>query len=226
MKTIRQAPGPAAVVIFLLGLLLLAPGLGRSAPDGDDSGIAAAPVSDAASFAGELHAAGALKFYENTEDLLRTGQFERALLRYAFLKGQIGRQPGYQPLAHQIDQRLNFLKTQLKLPEAYVTPLKASRVRPKPPGKKEATLAAPPAPAASKAQPDPDDQKGDPKPGGEAKSEPTGLSPGQDRAAVGPKSPDSQEKPEDTTQAEAEKPPSPPPSRWQRLKKRLLFWRK
>jgi hypothetical protein len=163
-----------------------------------------------------------LKFYDNTEDLLRTGQFERALLRYAFLKGQIGRQPGYQPLAHQIDQRLNFLKTQLKLPEAYVTPLKASRVRPKPPGKKEATLAAPPSPAASKAQPDPDDQKGDPKPGGEAKSEPTGSPPGQDRAAAAPQSPDSQEKSADA-QAEAEK---PPPSRWQRLKKRLLFWRK
>lgn len=224
METMRPTPGRTAVTWVLLGLLVLAPGTGWSAPDGDAPGETAA-LADAASFTQELHAAGALKFYDNTEDLLRTGQFERALLRYAFLKGQIGRQPGYQPLAHQIDQRLSFLKTQLKLPEAYVTPLKAARVRPKPPGKKEATLAAPPTQAVSKAQPDPDDQKGDPKPAGEAKSEPAGLSPGQKLAAAAPQPPDSQEKSEDA-QAEAEKPPPPPPSRWQRLKKRLLFWKK
>jgi hypothetical protein len=198
----RQTPRPAAAIIFLIGLLLLA-SPGRSAPDGDAPGTTAAPV------------AGALKFSETTEDLLRTGQFERALLRYAFLRGQIARQPGYRPLVHQIDQRLHFLRSQLRLPEGSVAPLKAPPMRRKPAEKKEATQAALPAP---------DDKKGDTTPASEAKSDPAGSPPRQDLAAA-PQPPASQEKPEDL-KAEAEKPPPPPSTRWQRIKKRLLFWRK
>jgi hypothetical protein len=210
----RQTPRPAAAIIFLIGLLLLA-SPGRSAPDGDAPGTTAAPVADAALFARELQAAGALKFSETTEDLLRTGQFERALLRYAFLRGQIARQPGYRPLVHQIDQRLHFLRSQLRLPEGSVAPLKAPPMRRKPAEKKEATQAALPAP---------DGKKGDTTPASEAKSDPAGSPPRQDLAAA-PQPPASQEKPEDL-KAEAEKPPPPPSTRWQRIKKRLLFWRK
>jgi hypothetical protein len=73
------------------------------------------PVSDAGVFLQELHTAGAIKFFENTEDLLRVAQFERALLRYAFLRGQISGQAGYRPLVIMINRRLDFLKAQLAL---------------------------------------------------------------------------------------------------------------
>lgn len=224
MKTIRPAPGPAAVLIVFMGWLLLAPGPGRGAPDGDASGRAAVPGSDAAQFAGELRTRGAVQFYENTEDLVRAGRFERAFLRYAFLKGQIAGQAGYRPLVAMINQRLHFLQGQLRLPAQEFAGLKAPRLRVQPPVKKEETPPAPPPAPPAKVQPDSDDHKGDAKPAGQAIVEPASSPPDRDRAGP-PQPPDPQEKSEEV-QAEAEKPPEPPSSRWQRLKKRLLFWRK
>ncbi len=219
----RRGTGTAAAIWALFGILLLASGPGWGAPNGEIS-PETAPVSDAASFAGELRAAGALKFYENTEDLLRTGQFERALLRYAFLKGQIARQPGYRPLVSMVNQRLHFLQGQLRLPVQEFPALQAPRIRQKPPEKKEADQAAVPPPASAKAKSEPDDQTGEAKPANEVKPEPAASPPGQNQAAA-PQTQESAPKAEDA-QPEAEKPPPPPPSRWQRLKKRLMFWKK
>jgi|UniRef100_A0A7C5ERU0 hypothetical protein len=215
----------ACMLFVLPGLLLSGPTSGRSAPDGEaPAAPAKAPVSDAALFAQELHAAGALKFYENTEALLRAGHFEQALLRYGFLNGQISGYPGYQPLEILINQRLDFLKAQLKVPVTdFLSP---PRTRKKP------LRAAPKAAASAPAAPSPRNQ-----PAAEAKeSEPgrsstTGdssegrVAPGE-QASPPPPSPDNRQK-SDVSQVQDDKGPEEPPkapSRWQRLKQRLRFW--
>lgn len=222
MKHRHRQPWQTCV---LLAAVLLAPGTGLGEPDGDLPGAGTAPpVTDAASFAQELHTSGALQFYGHTEDLLRTGQFDRALLRYAFLKAQIGGQPGYRPLVRLIDQRLHFLKGQLKLPAGEMAALKAPRVRQSRPGKAQtahdAHLDSPPANQQSGANTGQDPARESPRLAATDQAPPRQEEAGAPLQAAKP-----QEKPEEV-QVEEEKPPAPPPSRWQRLKRRLLFWRK
>ena len=223
MNTTRQI----GFILLFSGLLLMAPGLGRGAPDGETPPTEAdAPVSDAGLFAQELFSAGALKFFENTEDILRVAQFERAFLRYGFLKGQIGRHCGYRPLVLMINQRLDFLKVQLRLPATEFAALTPPKARKMPRQKGQAVQAEPPAKAK------PADAAGD---GEKTQAEETSLSPGAAAsypqgtpvASLPPQASQSQQ-PSEGAQVQEEKPPEPPPplSRWQRLKKRLLFWKK
>ncbi len=214
----------------LLGLLILTPASGRSAPDGAVSPPAQTMrVSDAALFARELHTAGALRFYENTEDLLRTGRFEQALLRYAFLRGEIDRQAGYQPLVTLIDHRLKFLKTQLRLSGVDFPGLKPpkSRKRQRKAARKGAPSGLPAAqPAvgdAKKTEPGQSQTFAGP-------SAATGaVSPGDNYPEPATLPTDEGRKPEASQGGEEkppETPPGPRPSRWQRLKERLRFWHK
>lgn len=214
----------ACMLFVLPGLLLSGPTSGRSAPDGEaPAAPAKAPVSDAALFAQELHAAGALKFYENTEALLRAGHFEQALLRYGFLNGQISGYPGYQPLEILINQRLDFLKAQLKVPVTdFLSP---PRTRKKP------LRAAPKAAASAPAAPPRNQPAAEAKESEPGRSSTTGdssegrVAPGE-QASPPPPSPDNRQK-SDVSQVQDDKGPEEPPkapSRWQRLKQRLRFW--
>lgn len=217
--------------LFLSVFWLLVPAFGWSAPDGESLPVQSqASVSDAALFAQELHAAGALKFYENTEDLVRAGRFEPALLRYAFLKGQIGRHPGYQPLLSVIEQRLDFLKAQMKIPERDLLPLSPPKVRKKPRQKTPTTgevshHSSPPEKSATEGkgketEPGQDRQTAipsSPAPVGHLEPEPSPGGP--DRS---PKTEDAENKGEKSVEAS----PKPSPGRWQRLKERLRFWQR
>lgn len=114
----------------VLTLILVGPVWGGGMPD---SG--AAPFTDYGYFLGELQAAGALKFYYTTEEMLRLAQFEQALMRYRFLKGHIQRKVDYRGLTDMVDLRLRFLKRQMHLQErdiAAIPPRKARIPRMKP----------------------------------------------------------------------------------------------
>ena len=78
-------------VLILGALLLLAPGARPAQAEGTDK--AARRGSDARQFLEELRSGGAIKFYEDTEDMLRAGKFERAYIRYIFLNAHIRGQP-------------------------------------------------------------------------------------------------------------------------------------
>jgi len=107
----------------------------------------------------EYQAAGGLGFLHKTEELLRLAEFEQALMRYRFLKGQVAGQTEYRPVVVSINQRLHLLKRQMHLTEADISPLPRRRValppkpEPKPPPALEKAKAAepgaapPPAPA-------------------------------------------------------------------------------
>jgi hypothetical protein len=186
------------------------------------------PVSDYRLFLQELYSAGALKFFENTEDLLRVARFERALLRYRFLQGQIGRQSGYAPLSAMIEVRLRFLKGQLGLKNFNFPPLRRPRLIRRWRTAK-ATPSAPPGSAPPKAQASSDSKEGQKSPKGKESTPPAGLSSPEGTPST-PPAPQATTKEPEEEQAEEQKPEKPPPpprlSRWQRLKKRLLFWRK
>jgi len=211
------------------------------------------PVTDYDIILTEFQSAGALKFYENTEDILRAGQFERAFSRYLFLKTQIRGQALYVGLSHQVDQRLHFLRSQLQLGErvAYSEahrPIKKYQKKKKP---QPATASCPP----------PKDQKGTPAPapppGTQAPATPGGekppdtkvtaaATPGEEKppettvtapaAGSGEKAPEAaateekgetppKEDKEPPAEEAKEKPPAPPPSFWEKAKRKLMFWK-
>lgn len=168
---------------------------------------ASAQGSDFHQFTGELHSIGALKFYEDTEDLLRSGKFERAFSRYVFLNSHIRGQAMYAGLTAMVEQRLHFLKSQLGLPEH--TP---HYVHIEPEKRKPRARRAPPCPPAKKA---------DKKPGAD----------GEEKAPEIVIPPTVTAEPEKTPPPEEKKPPAdeaqkpePPPSFWDKLKRRLKFW--
>jgi hypothetical protein len=76
----------------------------------------------------ELQAAGAIKFYNKTEELLRLAEFDYALLRYRFLKGQLLGQSDYSSLMPDINRRLKFLQGQMRLTEAQISPMARKKV--------------------------------------------------------------------------------------------------
>jgi hypothetical protein len=218
-----------------LAVLLLLPGV--SGADGFAAGEPDYRVTDYALFLEELHAAGALKFFENTEDILRIAEFERALLRYRFLKGQIDRDPGYRPLAAVINQRLAFLAGQLRLGEEDLAPLRPTLIRRSRPSPR---AAAPPPPAAAPEKPpvaSTPPEAGSPPSASEApeagQAGPPEVQPGLPPAPAGgepapavlspgplPTEPVQVQEPQPEAQ------PAAPPSRWQRFKERLRSWRK
>jgi hypothetical protein len=197
---------------------------------------------DLALFTEEIRAAGAIKFYESTEEILRLAQFERALLRYRFLKGQIAGQAFYRGLMVQVDQRLRFLGEQMRLHPADLGPVGSGKLRqrrrtmasvqkkvesPKETSKKDENLKIsgkkeaekPAVPTAEVAGPPPGSAS--PPPKGEPEAEPAAPPPPE--TGLPPKlDPGEKEKEEKS----AEKPPAPPPSKWERVKQRLQFWKK
>ena len=195
------------IILALGGLLLFGggPGSARAGETPSRSGM------DARLFAGELQSRGAFQFAEDTEDRIRSGQFELAFARYLFLRSQIRGSSLYMALNAMVDQRLHFLKNQMGLREIprYAAPYKKlkTRVRKEPPvtptaaEPKDGKAGAKPViiPAATEAVEKPE----------ESVTPPT------------PAEPPEEEAPEEKVE---EKKPAPPPSTWERVKRRLKFW--
>jgi hypothetical protein len=106
------------IIIFLAGLVL--PWLSNQAE-------AKVPLDYQLMYE-ELQAAGAIKFYNKTEELLRLAEFDYALLRYRFLKGQLLGQSDYSSLIPGINRRLKFLQSQMRLTEAQISPMARKKV--------------------------------------------------------------------------------------------------
>lgn len=192
-------------------------------------------------FLGELEAGGALSFYDNTEDILRLAQFERALMRYRFLKGQVQGSVDYRGLVVQIDRRLRFLKKQLHLSEFEVAAIPPRRIRrPKPPAATTPPESKPTPPSAAKPKPKEEDiittdtPRGLTPPPPEEKTKVIGMPPViVDIERPGEKPPDKEQgdkpkedKPKgDKEAAQADKPESPK-SIWEKLRKRLHLGKK
>jgi hypothetical protein len=193
-----------------------AQGMDRSRPYG----------SDYLTFAEELRTQGALSFYDQTEGMLRAGNFERAFTRYLFLRANIRGQSLYAGLAASVDQRLQFLQRQMHLGEGaiqygYRETYPQRRRRPKPhcpPPKKPAKPKKPsseenppetiiPAPPAQEKVTSP--HKAEAKPSGTEAQPPA----------------EGAQKPAGAAQRPAPA-PTPTPSFWEKLKRRLKFWQK
>ncbi len=231
MFTLRKFWG---VALALGALLVLGPGVVPVWADGVNK-PSARDGSDVRQFGEELRTGGALKFYEDTEDLLRAGKFERAFCRYLFLKAHIGGQALYVGLNTMVDWRLHFLKSQLRLGE--VTAYKKPRIRvrrqarwvpppgPPPPEKKSDKSPTPPAatPVAAKAA-GPESQAPAPSPA----EKPAELIIPPPVTADQVKTSPNEEKKSPGEEVQEEKPkekkPAPPPSAWDKIKRRLKFW--
>jgi len=188
--------------------------------------------SDYRLFASELQSRGAFKFAADTEDLIRSGQFEQAFARYLFLKAHIHGHSLYIALDAMVNQRLHFLKSQMRLDEipTYAAPsFKKLKRRVKkqaravtPPGtpgpaQKDGQASATPVvtPAAAEAG---EPKSPAPKPAAEKPEEPvSSTAPVVQAPAPPPEEEAGEEKPE------GKKAP-PSPSTWERLKRRLKFW--
>ncbi len=189
--------------------------------------------SDYRLFASELQSRGAFKFAADTEDLIRSGQFEQAFARYLFLKAHIRGHSLYIALDAMVNQRLHFLKSQMRLDEipTYAAPSfkklkrrvkKQARSVPLPdapgPAQKNGQASATPVvtPAAAEAG---EPKSPAPKPAAAEKPEEpvSSTAPVVQAPAPPPEKEAGEEKPE-------EKKPPPPPSTWERLKRRLKFW--
>jgi hypothetical protein len=133
--------GLALGSIVLLGLgagSLQADGMARKRPRGNDYQV----------FLVELAAGGAFKFYANSEDILRSGDFEQAFSRYLYLASHIRGQSLYTGLAASVNRRLHFLRGQLGLGEESLRYARTTRrLPPPPPPKPEPKAEAKPAPA-------------------------------------------------------------------------------
>ena len=189
--------------------------------------------SDYRQFGKELQSGGAFKFMEDTEDLLRAGQFENAFSRYLFLKAHIRGQGLYTGLNTAVDQRLQFLRSQLHLGEipSYAVPYQKLKRRVKRgsqwtkppdscgPDQKDAKTSTTPAviPAAAKAE---DQESQATKTSSDEKPSESILppSPPPDQVEPQPKGEEAQE------EKPKEKEPAPAPSYWDKIKRRLKFW--
>ncbi len=105
------------------------PPLPKSASAKVSRADAPAQFTDYGSFLGEFQAAGAFKFYDNTEAILRLANFEQALMRYRFLKGQIQGKVDYHGLLASTNRRIQFLQKQLHLRDSEVAAIPARKVR-------------------------------------------------------------------------------------------------
>jgi len=217
------------IVLLILTLFLVGPIWGDGA---SDTGPVA--FTDYGSFLGEYQAAGALKFYYNTEAILRLAQFEQALMRYRFLKGQIQRKGDYRGLLNMVDLRLRFLKKQLHLRDveiAAIPPRKARIPRAKPPEAKPPPEKPPAAKPKVSKDADEDKEKGGPSISGTFGPPEKAVLPPVTAAQKPPDvvttdTPKAKEdrKGEEEKEMEETK-PAPPLSFWKRLKNRL-HWKK
>ncbi|MFZ2087210.1 MAG: hypothetical protein WAU47_01435 [Desulfobaccales bacterium] len=197
-------------VLVLGGFMILGPGILPAREKGEDK--PRFQGSDDHQFAGELRSVGALKFYAETEDLLRSGKFELAFSRYIFLNSHIRGQALYTGLAAMVNQRLNFLRSQMGLGDmphyVHVEPEQRTRAR-----------RAPPCPPPAK--------KADKKPAADAEEKtpeiviPPTVAAGEEKAPPPDekKSPD-EKKPPKKAAPEA----APPPGIWEKIKSKLKFW--
>jgi hypothetical protein len=189
--------------------------------------------TDARQFAGELQGSGAFKFAEDTEDQLRSGKFELAFARYLFLKSHIRGSSLYFALNAMVDQRLHFLKSQMGLEEipTYAAPYKKlkRRVRSQAQSVKttdstgsdqqKAKASAPPVVTPTAAE--------------VADQESEASQPSEAILPAAPPADQEKTQPQEETtspaeETQADKPeatkPLPPPSAWEKLKRRLKFW--
>lgn len=134
--------------LLVLNLILAGPSWGKELP-AEDPG----PITDTGRFQEEYLSAGALKFFENSEDVLRLAQFERALLRFRFLKGQIKGKAEGLSLLPMVDMRLHWLKKQMRLHDWQVAAIPPSKVK-KAKIKPTAVKPPPPPPPAKPKNPD------------------------------------------------------------------------
>ncbi len=194
-------------VLVLGALLILGPGSVPVSAAGLDKSPARG--SDPRQFSAELQSFGALKFYDDTEAILRAGKFEQAFTRYLFLSSHIRGQSLDSGLAASVDQRLQFLRRQMHLGEGtlqyeYKEIPEKRRRRAKP-------VYSPPAPKTAKAKEPPSEEKPPeiiiPPPAMEEKPTPP------------PK--EETKPPAEETQKPA---PAPSPSFSEKLKRRLKFW--
>jgi hypothetical protein len=201
-------------VLVLGAVFLLAPGsmparaqgMDRSRPYG----------SDYLTFAEEFRTSGALRFYDETEGMLRAGKFDRAFTRYLFLKANIRGQSLYAGLVASVDQRLQFLRQQMHLGEGalkyeYRETYAKRRRRAKP------ACPPPPKKIAKTKEPSPEEKPPEmiiPAPAEEEKATPPAIE--------GAKASGQETKP---TEAGTQKPtPAPSPSFWEKFKRKLKFW--
>jgi hypothetical protein len=186
-------------------------------------------------FQEELLSGGAFKFMEDTESLIRSGDFEQAFSRYLILRSHIRGQALYAGLDAMVNQRLHFLQSQMGLPEipSYAAPsLKFKRRVRKTasadipgPDKKGAkvTVKATATPTAAKTG-DQESQASKPSPVEKPAETILPPAPTADQAAT--KSAEESKSPKEEAQEEKPKetPPPPPESIWDKLKRRLKFW--
>jgi hypothetical protein len=206
-------PRKALIGLLLTAVLTLMPGLASPLPPRDDGyGKVVAHGSDARQFMGELRSGGALQFYEDTEEIIRAGKFERAYLRLIFLRAHIRGLPLETGLVPMVDQRLRFLREQLRLGEG--VDYAAREERPVRRTRHVKPVCPPCPPPKAKAPP-------------EEKPPEVIIPPGvpENKAAAPPPA---EAKPPG---AEAPKPatpgtpaPAPAPSFWDKAKRKLKFW--
>ena len=191
--------------LFLGFFPLLAHG---AAPAKEEDGYekVVAHGSDARQFMGELRSGGALQFYEDTEDIIRTGKFERAYLRLVFLRAHIQSLPLEVGLVPMVDQRLKFLREQMHLGEGVQYTARVERpVRRKRPVKR----ACPPPPKAKECP--------------EEKPPEVIIPPAvpENKAAEPPKAETNPPAPGANPPAAEAPKPAPAPSFWEKLKRKL-----
>jgi len=203
--------GKAAAGLMALALLAIPAG-------GAASESAPAGVSDAQLFTREFREKGALRFYETAEEELRLGRFEAAFLRYRFLTARVGGDPAYRPLAAMAEHRLKFLRGQMGLAGVEVPPLRPAKLR-----LRRAGVSRSPA-APEPERPSPAAQRGAPGPPVPPVPEVQAAPESGNPPPAPPAPPPSPPEPEEAAGKPA--PETPPPTRWQRWKQRLLFWRK
>lgn len=186
---------------------------------------------DVYQFQEELLSGGAFKFMEDTESLIRSGDFEQAFSRYLILRSHIRGQALYAGLNALVNHRLHFLQSQMGLPEipSYAAPsLKYKRRVRKTasadlpgPDKKEAKGTV--TPAAAKTG---DQESQASKPTLEEKPVELILPPAPtaDQAVTKPAEESKSPKEEAQEEKPKETPPPPPESIWDKLKRRLKFW--
>lgn len=204
--------------------------------------------TDYGSFLAEFQAAGAFKFYDNTEAILRLALFEQALTRYRFLKGQIQGKVDYYGLLASVNRRIQFLQKQLHLRDSDVAAIPArkpriSKLKPavklpetKPLEKPEAVTPAPPGAAGPPAEKPIPPVSATPGPPAQVPSAAAPLPPAQVPAAAPlpsaqrPPVVTTDSKPQEEEKAEEEKDkeekPAVPPSFWQRLRLKLHLGKK
>lgn len=229
-------------LVLILGILFLmaagvwspaqADGMDRKRPRGTDFQV----------FLAELRAGGAFTFFANSEDTLRSGDFEQAFSRYLFLASHIRGQSLYAGLAASVDRRLHFLRGQMGLGEESLRFARTTRRLPiaPPPPKPEPKPEAKPAP-----KPKPDEEKEYTQPPAPPDHPPIvlpGAKPGEGTIppvivdgklppAGRPEGSPTQEaakaeKAAEKSEAKVEKAleQPPPPSAWEKVKRRLKFW--